>query len=101
MKGILVGSSSLKEFPALTGETITERESKRFEKGHDAKVKIFLYRTFGKDIEFINYLHGVPDAGSRLFISFSRELIGLLRNWVGIEVERVIKKVCCMFWLIR
>ena len=30
LKDILAGSSSLKEFQALTGENISERESKRF-----------------------------------------------------------------------
>ena len=36
---------------ALAGESISERESKRFEEGLDTKVKITLYKTFGKAIE--------------------------------------------------
>ena len=56
------GSSSLK---ALAWESISERESKRFEEGLNTKVKLTLYKTFGKAIEFKKYLHGVADAGSR------------------------------------
>ena len=60
------GSSSLKSFLALAGESISERESKRFEEGLNTKVKLTPYKTFGKAIEFKKYLHGVADAGSRL-----------------------------------
>ena len=52
------GSSSLKAFLALAGESISERESKRFEEGLNTKVKLTLYKTFGKAIEFKKYLHG-------------------------------------------
>ena len=34
------------------GESISERESKRFEEGLNTKVKFTLYKTFGKAIEF-------------------------------------------------
>ena len=60
------GSSA---FLALAGESISERESKRFEEGLNTKVKLTLYKFFGKAIEFKKYLHGVADAGSRLFRS--------------------------------
>ena len=59
------GSRSLKVFLALAGESISERESKRFEEGLNTKVKLTLYKIFGKAVEF-KYLHGVADAGSRL-----------------------------------
>ena len=39
------GSSSLKAFLALAGESISERESKRFEEGLNTKVKLTLYKT--------------------------------------------------------
>ena len=39
------GSSSLK---ALAGESISERESKRFEEGLNTKVKLTLYKTFAR-----------------------------------------------------
>ena len=57
----------LKAFLALAGESISERESKRFGEGLNTKVKLTLYKTFGKAI--YRYLHGVADAGSRLFRS--------------------------------
>ena len=53
VKDIMDGSSSLKAFLALAGESISERESKRFEEGLNTKVKLTLYKTFGKAIEFI------------------------------------------------
>ena len=46
------GSSSLQEFQALMGESISERESEKFEEGLNAKVKLYLYETFGKGVEF-------------------------------------------------
>ena len=72
----MVYSSSLKAFLALAGESISERESKRFEEGLNTKVKLTLYKTFGKAIEFKKYLHGVADAGSRLLFSFGQEPMG-------------------------
>ena len=57
-------------------ESISERESKRFEEGLNTKVKLTLYKTFGKAIEFKKYLHGVADAGSRLLLSFGQEPMG-------------------------
>ena len=77
LKDILDGSSSLKEFQALMGESISERESKRFEEELNAKVKLFLYKTFGKGIEFKKYLHDVADAGSRLLFKFRSGAHGL------------------------
>ena len=55
LKGIVDGSRSLKAFLALAGESISERESKRFEEGLNTKVKLTLYKTFGKAIEFKKY----------------------------------------------
>ena len=52
LNDIMDGSSSLKEFLALAGESISERKSKRFEDGLNTKVKLTLYKTFGKAIEF-------------------------------------------------
>ena len=74
LKDIMDGSSSLK---ALAGESISERESKRFEEGLNTKVKLTLYKTFGKAIEFKKYLHGVADAGSRLLFKFRSGTHGL------------------------
>ena len=71
----------------MTGESTSERESKRFEKGLNAKVKLSLYVTFGKDIEVKEYLNGVADGGSRFLVTNS----SLMRNWVGIVVRKVKK----------
>ena len=96
LKDILDGSSSLKEFQALTWESISERETKTFEEGLNAKVKLSLYKTFGKGIEFKKYFHGVADAGSRLLFKFRSETHRLMKNWVGIVVRKVIKSVSCV-----
>ena len=61
----------------MAGESISERESKRFEEGLNTKVKLTLYKTFGKAIEFKKYLHGVADAGSRLLFKFRSGTHGL------------------------
>ena len=50
---------------------------KRFEEGLNTKVKLTLYKTFGKTIEFKKYLHGVADAGSRLLFKFRSGTHGL------------------------
>ena len=44
LKDIMDRSSSLKAFLALAGESISERESKRFEEGLNTKVKLTLYK---------------------------------------------------------
>ena len=50
LKDILDGKSSLKAF---LGESISERESLKFEERLNTKVKLTLYKTFGKAIECI------------------------------------------------
>ena len=77
------GSSSLK---ALAWESISERESKRFEEGLNTKVKLTLYKTFGKAIEFKKYLHGVADAGSRLLTLAARMRSEGYCSWVCLSV---------------
>ena len=63
LEDIRKGSCSLKSFLGVAGEGIDERESG---KGLNSKVKLSLYRTFGKIVEFKKYLRGVGDAGTRL-----------------------------------
>ena len=58
----------------MAGESISERESKRFEEGLNTKVKKSLYKTFGKAIEFKKW---VADAGSRLIFKFRSGTHGL------------------------
>ena len=43
---------------------------RRFEEGLNTKVKLDIYKRFGKSVEFKKYLHGVCDAGSRLLFKF-------------------------------
>ena len=74
LKDILYGSSSLKEFLGLARESISERE---IEEGLSTKVKLTLYKTFDKAIEFKKYLHGMADAGSRLLFKFRSGTNGL------------------------
>ena len=93
MKDILDSSSSLKELQALTGESISERESKKFEEGLIAKVKLSLYKTFRNSIEFKKYLHGVADAGSRLLFRFRSGTHGLNEE-LGRHRCREGNKVC-------
>ena len=60
----------MKGFLSVVGESIDERESRKFKEGLDSKVKLSLYRTFCKAVEFKAYLHGECDAGSRLMFKF-------------------------------
>ena len=101
LKNILDGSRSLKQFQALTGKSIRKRESKRFEEGLNAKVKLSLYKTIGKGIEFKKYLHRVIDAGPDCYLSLGQELMGLLKNWVDIGAGKVMKSVSCVVLSVR
>ena len=62
---------------ACVEECISERESTRFEEGLNTKVKLDIYKGFGKSVEFKKYLHGVCDAGSRLLFKFRSGTHGL------------------------
>ena len=41
------------------------------------KLKLDIYKQFGKSVEFKKYLHGVCDAGSRLLFKFRSGMDGL------------------------
>ena len=71
------GDSSSASFLACVEECISERESRRFEEGLNTKVKLDIYKRFGKSVEFKKYLHGVCDAGSRLLFNFRSGTHGL------------------------
>ena len=49
-------------------ECISERESRKFEEGLNTKVKLDMYKCFGKCVKFKKYLHGICDAGSRFYL---------------------------------
>ena len=50
---------------ACVEECISESESRKFEEGLNTKVKLDIYKQFGKSVEFKKYLHGICHAGSR------------------------------------
>ena len=58
-------------------ECTSERESKKFEEGLNTKVKLDIYKRFGKSVEFKKYLHGVCDVGSKLLFKFRSGTHGL------------------------
>ena len=55
---------------SIVGDSINEREIRKFEEGLNSKVKLLLYNTFNKVVELKKYLHGKSDAGSRLTFKF-------------------------------
>ena len=70
LEDIKHGDSSSASFMASVEECISERESRKFEEGLNTKVKLGMYKRFGKSVEFKKYLHGICDAGSRLLFKF-------------------------------
>ena len=62
---------------ACVEECISERESMKFGEGLNTKVKLDMYKRFGKSIEFKKYLHGICDAGSRHLFKFRSDTHGL------------------------
>ena len=58
--------SSLAALMSCVEECISESECRKFEEGLNNKVKLAMYKTFGKNVEFKKYLHGVSDAGTRI-----------------------------------
>ena len=83
------GKFSLKGFLSVVGESIDERESRKFEEGLDSNVKYSLYRTFCKAVKFKAYLHGACDARSRLIFKF-RSGIYIPMIWETIAVTNKI-----------
>ena len=51
------GDSSSASFLACVEECISERESRRFEEGLNRKVKLDIYKRFGKSVEFKKYIY--------------------------------------------
>ena len=68
------GDSSSASFMACVEECISERESRKFEEGLNTKVKLDMYKCFGKSVEFKKYLHGICDAGSGLLFKFKSDI---------------------------
>ena len=57
---------AMRGFLSIVGDSINEREIRKFEEGLNSKVKLLLYKTFNKAVEFKKYLHWKSDAGSSL-----------------------------------
>ena len=55
---ILSSKMLLQGFLSIVGDIINEREIRKFEEGLNSKVKLLLYKTFNKVVEFKKYLHG-------------------------------------------
>ena len=64
-------------------EALRCREYKDFNDGLNSKVKLSLYKSFCKEIEFKNYLQGVGDPGTRLLFRSSTNGLNeeLGRHW--------------------
>ena len=101
LEDIRNGSCSLKSFLGVAGEGIDERESGKFEEGLNSEVKLSLYRTFGKIVEFKKYLRGVGDAGTRLLFKFRSGTHDLMKSWAGIEEEKAGRSVSCVMQSVR
>ena len=50
----------------MVEESIGEREREKFVEGLNSKVKLTLYKCFGREVQFKKYLHGLSDAGTSL-----------------------------------
>ena len=64
-------------FLSNVNESVSNSESKKYVEGLNSKVKLELYKAFGKEVEFKRYLHGVSDAGTRLLFKFRSGTHGL------------------------
>ena len=56
---------------------VNESVSKKYVEGLNSKVKLELYKTFAKEVQFKRYHHGVSDAGTRLLFTFRSGTHGL------------------------
>ena len=86
------GDSSLK---AMVEESIGEREREKFVEGLNSKVKLILYKCFGREVQFKKYLHGLSDAGTRLLFKFRSGTHGLIEE-LGRHRGREGKKECVL-----
>ena len=73
----------------------------RFEEGLNTKVKLDIYKRFGKSVEFKKYLHGVCDAGSRLLFKFRSGTHGLNEELGRHRGGKVRRNVLCVVMSVR
>ena len=77
VESISKGETSIKEILALVDESIKESNRCQFLKGLNNKTKLTIYNTFGGEVKFKRYLHGVGDAGIRLLFKLRSGTHGL------------------------
>ena len=96
LEDIKHGDSLSASFMACVEECISERESKEFEEGLNTKVKLDVYKSSGKSVEFKKYLHGICDTGSRLLFKFRSGTHGLNEELGRLEGGKVRWNVPCV-----
>ena len=64
-------------FLSNVNECVSTRESKEHVEGLNSKVKLQLYKSFSKEVDFKTHLHEVSDAGIRLLFKFRSGTHGL------------------------
>ena len=90
------GQCPLNLFLSNVNECVSNRENKEYVEGLNSKVKLGLYKAFGKEVEFKRYLHGVSDAGIRLLFKFWSGTHGLNEE-LGRHRGRNGRTVCFMW----
>ena len=83
-------------FLAMVEVSIGEREREKFVEGLNCKVKLTLYKCFGREVQFKKYLHGLSDAGTRLLFKFRSGTHGLNEE-LGRHRGREGKKECVVW----
>ena len=84
----------------VAGEGIDERESGKFEEGLHSKVKLSLYRTFGKIVKYIIFVV-LTMLGQDYCLNSGQERMDLMKSWAGIEEEKAGRSVCCVMQSVR
>ena len=97
LEDIRKGSCSLKSFLGVAGEGIDERESSKFEEGLNIKVKLSLYRTFGKIVEFVVLVM----LGQHYCLNSGQKRMDSMKSWAGIEEGKAGRSVCCVVQSVR
>ena len=101
LEDIKHGDSSSASFICVE-ECISERESRKFEEGLNTKVKLDMYKRFGKSVEFKRniYMEYVMQEVD-FCLSLDRVHMVLMKNWVGIEGGKVRRNVPCVGMSVR
>ena len=73
----VLAADNINLFLDMVDEALRDREYKDFNDSLNTKVKLNLYKSFCKEIEFKNYLQGVGDPGTRLLFKFRSGTNGL------------------------